>query len=154
MQDFEQTLYTFIEEDLAQLMMQSAIWDVKRAKTTLQQLIQAANLDIAERDTYKLQLNDKRITCMKMIENEDSNILKQQLKEMTDRQLYYVMERLYIRFHDMFSEHFNPTTITSEGKQAQEELLKNGKKLRSEEHTSELQSRGHIVCRLLLEKKK
>src|SRR5690625_6717351 len=25
---------------------------------------------------------------------------------------------------------------------------------RSEEHTSELQSRGHIVCRLLLEKKK
>src|SRR5690625_6577403 len=26
--------------------------------------------------------------------------------------------------------------------------------IRSEEHTSELQSRGHIVCRLLLEKKK
>src|SRR5690625_4042893 len=30
----------------------------------------------------------------------------------------------------------------------------NGIKLRSEEHTSELQSRGHLVCRLLLEKKK
>src|SRR3989442_11015651 len=31
----------------------------------------------------------------------------------------------------------------------------NGKvKLRSEEHTSELQSRPHLVCRLLLEKKK
>src|SRR5690625_2900395 len=28
------------------------------------------------------------------------------------------------------------------------------KKIRSEEHTSELQSRGHLVCRLLLEKKK
>src|SRR2546429_755769 len=28
------------------------------------------------------------------------------------------------------------------------------KKLRSEEHTSELQSRLHLVCRLLLEKKK
>src|SRR5439155_10796151 len=28
------------------------------------------------------------------------------------------------------------------------------KKNRSEEHTSELQSRGHLVCRLLLEKKK
>src|SRR5437870_6459368 len=26
-------------------------------------------------------------------------------------------------------------------------------KIRSEEHTSELQSRGHLVCRLLLEKK-
>src|SRR5690625_4926049 len=29
-----------------------------------------------------------------------------------------------------------------------------GQNTRSEEHTSELQSRGHLVCRLLLEKKK
>src|SRR5690625_6795093 len=29
-----------------------------------------------------------------------------------------------------------------------------GTRSRSEEHTSELQSRGHLVCRLLLEKKK
>src|SRR5437660_1821696 len=28
------------------------------------------------------------------------------------------------------------------------------RRYRSEEHTSELQSRGHLVCRLLLEKKK
>src|SRR5437660_7312381 len=28
------------------------------------------------------------------------------------------------------------------------------RQVRSEEHTSELQSRGHLVCRLLLEKKK
>src|SRR5687768_17840207 len=30
----------------------------------------------------------------------------------------------------------------------------NGRRARSEEHTSELQSRLHLVCRLLLEKKK
>src|SRR5690625_6921563 len=44
------------------------------------------------------------------------------------------------------------------GKSANQEKL-NGHKharfgLRSEEHTSELQSRGHLVCRLLLDKKK
>src|SRR5437870_8629974 len=33
-------------------------------------------------------------------------------------------------------------------------FLKPINKCRSEEHTSELQSRGHLVCRLLLEKKK
>src|SRR5690625_7992250 len=66
---------------------------------------------------------------MKMIENEDSHILKQQLKERIERQLYYVMDRLYIRFHDMFSEHFNPTTITGEGRLAREQLEINGKKL-------------------------
>src|SRR5207253_9093889 len=33
-------------------------------------------------------------------------------------------------------------------------LERSGRAARSEEHTSELQSRGHLVCRLLLEKKK
>src|SRR5207253_7865408 len=32
--------------------------------------------------------------------------------------------------------------------------LRGAFRVRSEEHTSELQSRGHLVCRLLLEKKK
>src|SRR5437870_9550568 len=34
-----------------------------------------------------------------------------------------------------------------------ESKLRAGEIARSEEHTSELQSRGHLVCRLLLEKK-
>src|SRR5439155_9546388 len=34
-----------------------------------------------------------------------------------------------------------------------EKSLVTPEKVRSEEHTSELQSRGHVVCRLLLEKK-
>src|SRR5690625_3123150 len=34
------------------------------------------------------------------------------------------------------------------------EVIRAIDRLRSEEHTSELQSRGHLVCRLLLEKKK
>src|SRR5207253_10042911 len=33
-------------------------------------------------------------------------------------------------------------------------IVKKSHFFRSEEHTSELQSRGHLVCRLLLEKKK
>src|SRR5690625_6515086 len=35
----------------------------------------------------------------------------------------------------------------------EQHFLKINDRLRSEEHTSELQSRGHLVCRLLLEKK-
>src|SRR2546429_7377438 len=37
---------------------------------------------------------------------------------------------------------------------AEDSALLAGLRLRSEEHTSELQSRLHLVCRLLLEKKK
>src|SRR5437660_8846870 len=40
------------------------------------------------------------------------------------------------------------------GKDFFDEFLVARELRRSEEHTSELQSRGHLVCRLLLEKKK
>src|SRR5207253_7486487 len=39
-------------------------------------------------------------------------------------------------------------------RQIQPKLVARDEFRRSEEHTSELQSRGHLVCRLLLEKKK
>src|SRR5690625_6674182 len=42
------------------------------------------------------------------------------------------------------------TDFNSSDNASLEEILST----RSEEHTSELQSRGHLVCRLLLEKKK
>src|SRR5690554_7250960 len=38
--------------------------------------------------------------------------------------------------------------------EAKRDFETHGIKVRSEEHTSELQSRPHLVCRLLLEKKK
>src|SRR5437870_11348683 len=50
-----------------------------------------------------------------------------------------------------------PAGVEREEAEAVFEELGNGLGLlanRSEEHTSELQSRGHLVCRLLLEKKK
>src|SRR3712207_9197249 len=43
---------------------------------------------------------------------------------------------------------------THQGAILLEESMPNGTEARSEEHTSELQSRQYLVCRLLLEKKK
>ena len=63
----------------------------------------------------------------------------------------------------LFSEHFKKEDLEtalriswceSRGKPTAVGVNKDGTKDRSEEHTSELQSRLHLVCRLLLEKKK
>src|SRR5690625_6357100 len=58
---------------------------------------------------------------------------------------------------------FNRKRSINQGKKERTKLIDEAKNRRSnhniggsrsEEHTSELQSRGHLVCRLLLEKKK
>src|SRR5207253_3790134 len=48
----------------------------------------------------------------------------------------------------------NAVKFTPPQGRVQVSLKRLGVEVRSEEHTSELQSRGHLVCRLLLEKKK
>src|SRR2546422_8269735 len=47
---------------------------------------------------------------------------------------------------------FRPALLTAKWVATVQDL--SGGRVRSEEHTSELQSRLHLVCRLLLEKKK
>src|SRR5439155_17087321 len=49
---------------------------------------------------------------------------------------------------------FSTAAISALATAAWETITARRSPRRSEEHTSELQSRGHLVCRLLLEKKK
>src|SRR5699024_12187171 len=56
-------------------------------------------------------------------------VSKERIMERIERQLHFVLERLYIRFHDIFSEHFNPTTITKSGRHAMVELERNRNRL-------------------------
>src|SRR5207253_6677933 len=46
----------------------------------------------------------------------------------------------------------NVAQLTAETEREIDRFPKQSGTMRSEEHTSELQSRGHLVCRLLLEK--
>src|SRR5690625_6271980 len=57
-------------------------------------------------------------------------------------------------FHELYRGHRTYTKLTKKKLKQAIRLTKNNYFKRSEEHTSELQSRGHLVCRLLLEKKK
>src|SRR5437870_6232347 len=57
--------------------------------------------------------------------------------------------------HPSINTHLSVSTLRSSTRSAEPRSFgTKSSRLRSEEHTSELQSRGHLVCRLLLEKKK
>src|SRR5690554_7311660 len=99
------------------------------------------------------------------------------LKITEERPMYLVVETILssdaVVFKPLFKEwnNFDQSVITSDNIQGkasiyldfkgpfdlyEEKILKEkfDVRARSEEHTSELQSRPHLVCRLLLEKKK
>src|SRR5205809_6808350 len=57
----------------------------------------------------------------------------------------------YAFFTEFFKNFYNTDLLL--GKRVSEQAVQAKENIRSEEHTSELQSRLHLVCRLLLEKK-
>src|SRR5690625_5591308 len=65
----------------------------------------------------------------------------------------YTRFRLYIIDNSPGPEVLEESINLAEKYQIDFRYVRNEVNNRSEEHTSELQSRGHLVCRLLLEKK-
>ena len=122
MQAFEQSFYPFIEEDLAALTIETAMWDVNRAKSMLDSFIHAANLDDTAQEKAIEQLQHKLNQFETVVYDVQTSTAENRMKERIERQIHFVLERLFIRYHDIFSQFFNPTTITASGKKAQKQL--------------------------------
>src|SRR5690554_7029690 len=81
--------------------------------------------------------------------------------EMTAQQIHDLLEREYLQASEPYSlirhrlqEENGTSAVDVEVQEEGRNHHWRGTGKRSEEHTSELQSRPHLVCRLLLEKKK
>ncbi|GGB31311.1 GTPase [Lentibacillus populi] len=124
MQQFEREFYQFIHNDLAALSIQAALLDIKRAYQSITNYIVSASLNEQEKEQYRIQLFSKREMLEQAASEMDAGLYAEQIRQKLDKQLYYVMERFGIRFHDMFKEFFNPATITESGQQATQQLTK------------------------------
>lgn len=122
MQQLEADFYQFIYHDLSSLTIESAIRDMGRTSHTLDNYIQSINMDHQEKETRANDIKTKANKLVSEINAYDASVYQDQIAQKIEKQLFYVLERLSIRFHDMFKEMYNPTTITESGKKAQNQL--------------------------------
>ncbi|RYG71829.1 hypothetical protein EU245_12780 [Lentibacillus lipolyticus] len=120
---FEESFDHFIHEELTSIAKQSAVRDMHRALEEIRRYIDALQWDEEEKEQFQASLKTKE-TALKQLANElKAAGYTQKISQKLEKQLYYVLERLSIRFHDLFKETFNPATITDTGKGAQEQLV-------------------------------
>lgn len=129
MQAFEESFYQFVNEDLAILSIESALWDIKRAYEWLGQQIESALLIEKDKDHYRNQLHQKQTLLHQKVEDVDPTIYHERILQRIERQLHYVGERFRIRFHDMFKDMFNPATINESGQKAVKQVEQSLKEL-------------------------
>ncbi|GAB3796750.1 dynamin family protein [Virgibacillus kimchii] len=122
MTEFETAFFHFIHYDITALTVNGAVWDLQRLHSHTRNYLDSLNMDQEEKEALKVSLTAKKEMINKAITGADTKVYENQIQQKVEKQLYYVMERLSIRFHDMFKEMFNPTTITASGKQGQLQL--------------------------------
>ncbi|MGM8366546.1 dynamin family protein [Virgibacillus sp. W0181] len=125
MQLFESDFYHFINEDLAALMIEAALWDINRAAQLMNNYMNSVQMDHEQQENYINDLNEKQTSLHHAVKHFNPSLFKERIIERIERQLHYVEERIAIRFHDMFTEHFNPTTVTESGRKATQQLERN-----------------------------
>src|SRR5258708_32767111 len=109
-------------------------WDLRDSMEELRELANSAGAEVADTITQKLP----KPTAPYYIGKGKAELIKDSLQ---DRQVTSVI------FDDELSPAQGPNLETLLARKVLD-------RTRSEEHTSELQSPDHLVCRLLLEKKK
>src|SRR5699024_7976271 len=100
----------------------SAVWDIERGKQLLINYIKTVGLSDEEQIDYVESLKNNAAEIQNLVKEFNYSVYESRLLERITRQLHFVHERLYIRFHDMFTQHFNQTKITESGRKAQEQL--------------------------------
>ncbi|WP_010095654.1 dynamin family protein [Ornithinibacillus scapharcae] len=119
---FEQDFYSFLDHELSQLAVKSAIHEIERTERTFRHYLQKANLSIQEKENYKSELVTRKEQLVSTVTSTDGRIYFERIQDKISKQLHYVIERNSIRFHDMFKDKFNPTTITESGRKGMEQF--------------------------------
>nr|WP_281349746.1 dynamin family protein [Ornithinibacillus caprae] len=126
---FEDNLYDFIHNGLATLSIEGALYDMKRIQRTLTSFIETASLNEHEKEQHRKELINKKEQLLEIANYSTHSVYEERVQEKIAKQLHYVEERLSIRYHDMFKERFNPTTVTESGRKATVQLEQNTKQL-------------------------
>ncbi|MEF3327765.1 dynamin family protein [Oceanobacillus oncorhynchi] len=124
MEAFETRFYDFIHHDLTALAKRAAISDIERSGEALDQFIQSLKLDQSAKKKRKETLENAYQQLVQHVEKRDISSTENRWHQKLEKQTYFLNGRFTIRFHDLFKEIYNPTTITESGKTGREQLTK------------------------------
>lgn len=122
--DFEKAFHHFTMEELTNVAVQAAHDEVSRVVRTLDSFISSAREDESvKRQKYESTVQTNQLV-LDRIQNQGSSTEVQALSQEIDQLLYYLEQRVFLRFPDLFKETFNPGTLGGNGTVKKETLQK------------------------------
>ncbi|MBB6444636.1 dynamin family protein [Bacillus benzoevorans] len=125
---FEEKFYDFIEHDLREIAVAAAKMEWQRMIAQLHSFIHSAEEDQETKAQKREHLAAEKADMLARIIEQNSSFLQQRLKQETDELVFYIKQRVFLRYNDFLKESFNPALLKDDGrnlKKALQQALEN-----------------------------
>lgn len=112
---FEQDFIQFIKFGLAEMTIQSAYEQLKYGFEYMYDLIQTSKEDQSVKQQKLLQWKENEKTIQTAIEQYRADVEKQEITQEIEELVYYVKQRVFLRYSDAFKEHFSSSALRTDG---------------------------------------
>ncbi|MFX3622761.1 MAG: dynamin family protein [Ectobacillus sp.] len=122
MQHFEEAFTSFMIRDLMLVSLTSLHSLLKGADRLLGNMIADALQGNEQKQAKRQKYEQERQAMAKLVSTYSVMTQEQALEQEIHELLYYVKQRIFFRFHDVFSEIFNPAAIRSDSSDVKQQL--------------------------------
>ncbi len=120
---FEERFYSFIENDLTEIALTSAMSELNRVNHVLKAFIHNAKQNREKKESYLLTLQEQEEAIGNLLLRDDQEKNSQKrLNLETDELAFYIKQRVFYRFNDFFKEAFNPSLLKDDGRSMKQAL--------------------------------
>jgi small GTP-binding protein len=122
MSSFEEAFYHFITNDLANLAVAASENELSRVYRLVAKLIDSAREDVAVKQQKRANIEAEKAGIHAILGQQTAQNLKNRLYQETEELIYYIKQRVFLRFNDFFKEAFNPSVLRDDGRDLKKAL--------------------------------
>ena len=113
---FEEGFYHFITNDLATLAVSASENELRRIYRLVGKLIDSTRQDAGVRQQKRVNIQAEKVGIHTILVQQSTQNLKKRLEQEIEELIYYIKQRVFLRFNDFFKEAFNPTVLRDDGR--------------------------------------
>jgi small GTP-binding protein len=113
---FEEAFYHFITNDLSNLAARASENELNRVSRLVTKLIDNTREDASVKKQKRANIEAEKAGINKILVEQTVQDLKSRLNQETEELIYYIKQRVFLRFTDFFKEAFNPTVLRDDGR--------------------------------------
>lgn len=109
--EFETAFYAFVFNDLTAMAVNAAMQEYRLAQERLQELLAISQGDAAEKERRREELKLYQQQADSLLNSMSSLALQHSQQQEAKELIYYVKQRVFLRYTDFYREAFNPATL-------------------------------------------